>query len=72
MSKSHNDQPEISQQLVGHNEAIQSLSFNSNSEQVISCSNDCKLYLWNTKNPKKKPHRLEGHKAAITQVHLRK
>ena len=59
--------PDMSYKLVGHNEPINSVAFSTNQAQIISSSNDQKLYLWNLKK-NKKPVKLSGHKSAITEV----
>jgi WD40 repeat protein len=59
--------PDMSFKLIGHNEPINSVAFSSNQTQIVSSSNDMNLYLWNLKK-NKKPHKLSGHKSAITEV----
>jgi WD40 repeat protein len=59
--------PDMSFKLIGHNEPINSVAFSSNQTQIVSSSNDMNLYLWNIKK-NKKPHKLSGHKSAITEV----
>ena len=61
-------EPELIRKLLGHNDTIMSLSFNSSTEQLLSCSNDSHLYLWNLKNKSAKPLKLKGHSAAISEV----
>ena len=66
--KNQSIRPEMIYKLCGHNEAINSLSFSTNQQQLISCSSDHKLYLWDLKQKVKKANKLEGHKSPITEV----
>lgn len=66
--KNQSIRPEMVFKLNGHNEAIQSLCFSTSQQQLVSCSSDHKLYLWDLKQKVKKPNKLEGHKSPITEV----
>lgn len=63
-----NTQPELYRSLQGHNDAITTLSFNSNSRQLASASSDHSLYLWNLQAKNIQAKKLKGHAGAITEV----
>lgn len=60
--------PVLYRSLQGHNDSIESICFNSNSQQVASVSGDSLLYLWNMQANKIQAKKLKGHSAAITEV----
>lgn len=60
--------PVLYRSLQGHNDAIESICFNSNSQQMASASGDSLLYLWNLQANTIQAKKLKGHSAAITEV----
>lgn len=60
--------PELYRSLQGHNDSIRTLSFCSNSRQLVSASGDSNLYLWNLQAKNIQAKKLHGHSAAITEV----
>src|SRR3990167_373501 len=67
-SPAQNTQPELYRSLQGHNDGINTLSFNSNSKQLASASSDHHLYLWNLQAKNIQAKKLKGHAGAITEV----
>ena len=62
--------PVLYRSLQGHNDPIESICFNSNSQQMASVSGDSLIYLWNLQSSKIQAKKLKGHSAAITEVAL--
>lgn len=60
--------PVLYRSLQGHNDAIESICFNSNSQQMATVSGDSLLYLWNLQANNIQAKKLKGHSAAITEV----
>lgn len=60
--------PVLYRSLQGHNDAIESISFNTNSQQMATVSGDSLLYLWNLQANNIQAKKLKGHSAAITEV----
>ena len=60
--------PVLYRSLQGHNDAIESICFNSNSTQMATTSGDSLLYLWNLQANNIQAKKLKGHSAAITEV----
>lgn len=63
--------PVLYRSLQGHNDSIESICFNTNSQQMASVSGDSLLYLWNLQSSNIQAKKLKGHSAAITEVALR-
>lgn len=60
--------PILYRSLQGHNDSIESICFNSNSQQMATVSGDSLLYLWNLQANNIQAKKLKGHSAAITEV----
>lgn len=60
--------PVLYRSLQGHNDPIESICFNTNSQQMASASGDSLLYLWNLQSSNIQAKKLKGHSAAITEV----
>ncbi|KAJ0179537.1 hypothetical protein K1T71_005249 [Dendrolimus kikuchii] len=59
--------PSLEKQLKGHRNAITSLYFNPNEQQVASSSLDNSILLWNLRGTMKS-YRFEGHDEAVMDV----
>ena len=60
--------PVLYRSLQGHNDPIETITFNTNSQQMASASGDSLLYLWNLQASTIQAKKLKGHSAAITEV----
>jgi centriolar protein POC1 len=60
--------PALYRTLQGHNNSIKTLSFNSNTSQLLSACHDNNVYLWNLNKKTIRANKLKGHSAPITEV----
>ncbi len=67
-TKSKENYPALYRTLQGHNNAITTLSFNSNTSQLLSACHDHNLYLWHLNKTTIKALKLTGHTAPINEV----
>lgn len=68
-NKQNEADPSLKSYFRGHRGAITGLSFNPEGTQLVSCSTDSTLMLWNFK---KKAHAIkyENHEDSVTGVHF--
>lgn len=68
-SKQNEADPSLKSYFRGHRGTITGLSFSPDATQLVSCSTDSTLMLWNFK---KKAHAIkyENHEDSVTDVHF--
>lgn len=68
-NKQNETDPSLKSHFKGHRGEITGLSFNPDGTQLVSCSTDSTLMLWNFK---KKAHaiKFENHDDSVTGVHF--
>lgn len=67
-TNSKKNYPALYRTLQGHNNSVKTLSFNSNTSQLLSACHDNNVYLWHLNKATIKAHKLAGHSAPVTEV----
>jgi len=68
MTATKENYPALYRTLQGHNNSIKTLSFSSNTSQLLSACHDNKVYLWNLNKKTIRAKKLKGHSAPVTEV----
>jgi WD40 repeat protein len=67
-TNSKKNYPALYRTLQGHNNNVKTLSFNSNTSQLLSACHDNNVYLWYLNKATIKASKLAGHSAPVTEV----